>query len=316
MDKLKKLGKYFTKGLQAGVLATALIAGNVSCSNSAGGDSIDFNGGYVSDDDQTSKWPSYYINTEFGGQRFVETNAAWYNNPANADQEFTTHYNKANEFINKKVEELQELWQEKNTGSTLSKQINKALNSFNQGSTIAAQINNNYNALAPVFDIMTDNLLDNAENIDFNRFNVSYYKLAADAFNQSVGKLAEGENKKNFTTNTELIDDSSNFFASELNDAKLSYADATNRNNAVDRMNGYLNTIATKTNTNLDVLKKVVELELYNESLYGLNDFTVVCGVFNQGLTTTKRRLDIFQTAIRNATYSLANTQNLDDRTM
>lgn len=318
MDKLKKLGKYFTKGLQAGVLATTLIAGNVSCSNSVGGSTVEYpivTPPTLPKDDTESTWPSYYINKDFGGQQFVEKDANWYNS-SNGNQEFTAHYNTANEFINKKVKELQKLWQEKNTGSTLSNQINITLNSFNKGSTIAAQINNNYNALAPVFGIMTDNLLDNAENIDFNRFNVSYYKLAADAFNQSVGKLAEGENKKNFTTNTELIDDSSNFFASELNDAKLSYADATNRNNAVNRMNGYLNTIATKTNTNLDVLKKVVELALYNESLYGLNDFTVVCGVFNQGLTTTKRRLDIFQTAINNATYSISNVQNLDDRTM
>lgn len=311
MDKLKKLGKYFTKGLQVGFLATAFIAGNVSCSNAAGGDSIEFNGGYVGDGDQTSKWPSYYINTEFGGQRFTELTAKLYVDN-NRDASFDKYYTNAKKFMNAKVDELANLVNNSDIGPFYG-QIKTLLQNYSKANTIKNNIENNYNALAPIFKAMRNTLVNNE---DFNRFNVSYYKLAADAFNQSVGKLAEGENKKNFTTNTELIDDSSNFFASELNDAKLSYADATNKNNAVDRMNGYLNTIATKTNTNLDVLKKVVELALYNESLYGLNDFTVVCGVFNQGLTTTKRRLDIFQTAIRNATYSLANTQNLDDRTM
>lgn len=41
MKKTKKLGKYFTKGLQAGVLATALMMGTAGCGNNAGGSTVE-----------------------------------------------------------------------------------------------------------------------------------------------------------------------------------------------------------------------------------------------------------------------------------
>ena len=49
-------------------------------------------------------------------------------------------------------------------------------------------------------------------------------------------------------------------------------------------MNNYLDTIADKTDTDIDVLKKIVQLALYNESLYGLNDHAVRANVDNQNL--------------------------------
>ena len=312
MDKLKKLGKYFTKGLQAGVLATALIAGNVSCSNSAGGDNSEFNGGYVGDGDQTSKWPSYYINTEFGGQRFTELTAKLYVDN-NRDASFDKYYTNAKKFMNAKVDELANLVNNSDIGPFYG-QIQTLLQGYSKADTIKDNIEKNYTALAPIFKAMRNTLVNNE---DFNRFNVSYYKLAADAFNQSLGDYSLDNSPQEFETNKEMVD-TDNFFRSECKAANLSYVDATDHKKAIDRMNEYLKTITDKTYVDTAVLKKVVELALYNESLYGLNDQAVKAGVdvYNQGLKSNQRRLNDFNTKIGQATYSINNTQNLDDRTM
>ena len=312
MDKLKKLGKYFTKGLQAGVLATALIAGNVSCSNSAGGDNSEFNGGYVGDGDQTSKWPSYYINTEFGGQRFTELTAKLYVDN-NRDASFDKYYTNAKKFMNAKVDELANLVNNSDIGPFYG-QIQTLLQGYSKADTIKDNIEKNYTALAPIFKAMRNTLVNNE---DFNRFNVSYYKLAADAFNQSLGDYSLDNSPQEFETNKEMVD-TDNFFRSECKAANLSYVDATDHKKAIDRMNEYLKTITDKTYVDTAVLKKVVELALYNESLYGLNDQAVKAGVdvYNQGLKSNQRRLNDFNTKIGQATYSINNTQNHDDRTM
>ena len=177
MDKLKKLGKYFTKGLQAGVLATALIAGNVSCSNSAGGDSIEFNGGNggnLGDGTQTSTWPSYYINTELGGQRFVD-----YNLDANTfnKTKFDDSYTIAREFMATKVKELGN----DIAGQTyipMYRKIDAALKAMNNGNNIADNITNNYEALATVFADFEKNQFKNYNEAKIYDYKTSYYKLA------------------------------------------------------------------------------------------------------------------------------------------
>ena len=318
MDKLKKLGKYFTKGLQAGVLATALIAGNVSCSNAAGGDSADDT--FVTPPTppippkgDESTWPDYYINTEFGGQRFTELTAKL-SADNNRDASFNNYYTNAKKFMDAKVNELADLANQSDIGSFYS-EIQTLLQNYSKADTIKTNIEKNYTALAPIFKAMRNNL---GSTQDRDCFSVSYYKLAADAFNQSLGDYSHGTSPQDFETNKEMVDDY-NTFRSEWQDAGLnSYADATDRKKAVDRMNNYLNTIHNNTYVDTAVLKKVVELALYNESLYGLNDQAVKAGVnvYSQDLNSTERSFLNFRNKISNVTYSLANTQNLDDRTM
>lgn len=293
-------------------LATALIAGNASCSNSSDDSDYEIDDDQNQPDDtnfgggkdevtQPSQWPAYYIDEEFGGQRFVDTED-WYHDDQNVkNQKFIARYNNADQFINSKVAELQKMWKEQNTGSALSNQIGTALDNFNRDSAIAQQINGNYDALATVFKAMRKTL---ATEEDLYRFCISYQKLAADAFNQSIGKAALNESKMFFKTNVEMEKDDYNYLAGELVMANLSYADATDRNQAKERMNSYLNIIASETNTDTTVLEKVVELALYNESLYGLNDFAVQCQVDNQDLKKNQRRLDMFEDKILRAAYN------------
>ena len=308
MDKLKKLGKYFTKGLQAGVLASALIAGNVSCSNSAGGDSIDFNGGYVSDDDQTSKWPSYYINTEFGGQRFVNTDEDWFYDSQDVKlPKFNERYNNADQFINEKVADLQKLWPGKSAGSDLENKIYNVLSDyFNQGTSISFRIHNSYNAIARIFAITDEQSINNPT--EYNTFKAAYHKLAADAYTKSVGQYVNNINE--FPTLTET---QSATFADELkyvengkynsNTFTFEQARAT--------MKKSLTTIATRNNANSELLNKFVELALYNESLYGLNDFTYRVEVNVSGVETRPRSYSRLEEMII-PQMSIS----LDDRTM
>lgn len=188
----------------------AIFVGVVlGCSGASGGNDIENDGGN-NDNEQETGWkqPAYMnVTEEFGGQRFVGENYCFYGNP-NKDVNFDTYYNDANQYINSKVAELDKLWQEKNTGSTLSNQIGTALGEFNNGTSIDQKIDNNYVALAPVFKTMENNTND------YHAFKVSYWKLAADAYNQSLGEYA-GETT--FTTNEELRNKSTNYFIKELN---------------------------------------------------------------------------------------------------
>lgn len=302
----KKLGKYFTKGLQAGVLATALIAGNVSCSNAAGGNSTEFDG---NSGGQTGYTKPDYMNVDvtFGGQRFIEENGCFNKNP-NKGANFNTYYTNAKAFMTNEVTSLKNLVASSNSGSTLSGQITTLLQNYNQSSSITDNIDQNYTALTPVFKAMRNSLTDDE---DYNRFNISYWKLAADAYNQSLGEYA---NETTFTTNDELRNKSTNLFVQKLGAAGLDYAAANDSKQAETRMKNCLNTIAYETNTNVNVLTEIVKLALYNESLYGLNDHAVQGGVNNQNLNNDQRSLRTFNNKI--ADYSLYNMQSIDDRTM
>ena len=312
MDKLKKLGKYFTKGLQAGVLATALIAGNVSCSNSAGGDNTEFNGGYVGDGDQTSKWPSYYINTEFGGQRFVDTNEDWFDDNQDVkDEKFKKRYNNADQFINDKKEALQDLWSKKNNGSNLENKIYDALSNFNQGTTISSQIDNNYDAVAKVFAIIDGQNMQDSTYVDYYTFKAAYHKLAANAYTKAIGQYVNNTN--DFPTLTET--------QGSVFTAELKYVENGKYNSntftfeqASATMKKSLATIATRNYANSELLNKFVELALYNESLYGLNDHALVAQVNNQDLKSNKRELMTFLNKIEKA--STTSIQSMNDRTM
>lgn len=313
--KLKKLGKYFTKGLQAGVLATALIAGNVSCSQPAGGNDTEFTGGNGGNGgNQQNGWqqPAYMnITEEFGGQRFVESNADWFYDTQNdKNTKFTARYNDANQYIDGKVDELQKLWQETNTGSPLSDQINTALNNFNNGTSINENIENNYGALIPVFATMEETFLSDAQT--FHAFNASYHKLAAYAYNQSLGAY---KSSIDFQSNKEMRNLKENFFVDELNYAGLSYDELTDTY-ARTLMNQYLSTIAVNTDTDQALLKKVVELALVNESLYGLNDYANRTSVSNQDFTR-ERSYDRFYMRINDKINNMTTMNyNQDDRTM
>lgn len=312
--KLKKLGKYFTKGLQAGVLATALIAGNVSCSQPAGGNDTEFTGGNGGNGDQGDKEPETgwkqpaYMNVteEFGGQRFVAENAYWLRKDTRDDL-FADANADANQYIDGKVTELQKLWQETNTGSVLSDQINTALNNFNNGTSINENIENNYDALAPIFASMTKTMKSVSGSI--HPFNATYHKLAAYAYNQS---LSEYKNETTFQSNMEMRDMPENYFVDELNYSGLSYDELTDTH-ARTLMNQYLSTIAVNTNTDQALLKKVVELALVNESLYGLNDYADRTKVTKQDFAY-QRSLFAFYDKIADKYNSMS--YNLDDRTM
>lgn len=296
-------------------MATALIAGNVSCSQPAGGNGTEFtggnggNGGNGGEQEETGwKQPAYMNVTDtFAGQRFVGGNYCFYNNP-NKDANFNTYYTNAQNFMANEVADLQKLVDSSNSNSTLSNQISTLLQNYNKSNTIANNIDQNYTALTPVFKAMRNSL---TEDEDYNRFNISYWKLAADAYNQSLGEYA-GETS--FPTNSELRDMQTNTFVQMLPYAGLNYADATDSIQATARMNNCLNTIAEETHTNIDVLTKIVKLALYNESLYGLNDHAVTGGVKNQDLNDEKRVLKTFNNKI--ADYSLYNIQSIDDCTM
>lgn len=295
MDKLKKLGKYFTKGLQAGVLATALIAGNVSCSNSAGGDSttIDGNFNQGGNGDQTSKWPSYYINKDFGGQQFVDYNldADTFNKT-----KFDDSYKVAREFMATKVKELSNDIAEQ-TYIPMYRKIDAALKAMNNGNNIADNITNNYEALATVFADFEKNQLKNYSEAKIYDYKTSYYKLADEAYNQSLTKLYAHQESQSFPANMDMNKDSG-YFVDALSKAASYDYDTLTVAEAKKCMKNTLNDIANKNGVDSNVLKKFIELALYNESLYGLNDFAKARTI---DTTLRARKVSDFDTAIGDA---------------
>lgn len=294
MDKLKKLGKYFTKGLQAGVLATALIAGNVSCSNSAGGSTVE--NPIVTPtppkDNTESTWPSYYINTEFGGQRFVD-----YNLDANTfnKTKFDDSYTIAREFMATKVKELSN----DIAGQTyipMYRKIDAALKAMNNGNNIADNITNNYEALATVFADFEKNQFKNYNEAEIYDYKTSYYKLADEAYNQSLTKLYAHQESQSFPANMDMNKDSG-YFVNTLSKANYTY-DTLTVAEAKKCMKNTLNDIANQNGVDSNVLKKFVELALYNESLYGLNDFAKARAI---NTTLRARKVSDFDTAIGDA---------------
>lgn len=191
-NKLKKLGKYFTKGLQAGVLATALVTA-VGCSQPSGGgnDDYEIDDPIIRPDDPIVKpgqeYPDFYINEEFGGQKFVGSYVDWgYDEQNFKNIEFTNRYADAQKFINAKVAELNQMIEDQDMVG-LYKDIDMALKKYNQNANIGDNIYGNYEALAPVFYQMQESLPDDNNNAMFYGFNACYFKLAADAYNNSLG---------------------------------------------------------------------------------------------------------------------------------
>lgn len=154
---------------------------------------------------------------------------------------------------------------------------------------------------------MENALLSNYTTEDYHAYVASYYKLAHNAYNNSLGNT---KGSFAFQANRDMEDLPENTYVSELAMANLNYNELT-----VDKakaiMNKSLNNIAGMTNTDSAILKKVIELALYNESLYGLNDMAADDRVNNQTLRS-ERSADAFRIIIN----SVAATQNLDDRTM
>nr|QGT51354.1 hypothetical protein Unknown280_0460 [uncultured Spirochaetaceae bacterium] len=104
--------------------------------------------------------------------------------------------------------------------------------------------------------------------------------------------------------------DTNSFFVQQLAYSNYNY-DSLTVDEAKKCMNNTINDIANNSGVDSTILKKFVELALYNESLYGLNDLAK--GFDLNVIRAYKRQANTFDSYIRNA-----NTQNytLDDRTM
>lgn len=243
---------------------------------------------------------------EFGGAQFVGPNENWTYDCITPNTEFDKHYANAITAMDNKVAELQRMVNSQTT-IPLYEEIDTALKKCNQSTNIADNITANYIAIAPVFLTMEDSLDDNK---DFHKFRASYYRLVQNAYNNSRG----GYSLTTCKTNSEIEDPYYNsFFTSELAYTDLSANDLTN-SRAETEIKNLLEKIAQKTKTSPAVLKKIIGLSLYNESLYGLNDFAQKCNVQGKNLNNEERSLSLFKEYIKNAAYSL---QNLNDgRTM
>ncbi len=290
LPRNKKLGKYFTKGLQAGVLATALMLGTAGCGNNAGGSTVEEE--YTPTPTPTPTRPGectgdhfQYEYEELGGVQFVGGNEDWDRTYIDIDETFDNHYDKAMQFMYKKIANLQKDLNKVDTeNNPLYKLIGTALKKDpaqdeQYEPTISTVINNNYENLAPIFAHFQKQYLneqgnsyDNDAKIKYNCFQACYHLLAREAFNKSIGNVSRGT----FETNTEYTEHDY-FFNAELAKAGLNCTTQTfTTAMAKENMKVTLDEIANKTNTDSAILQKVVELALYNESLYGLHDFAKV----------------------------------------
>lgn len=254
------------------------------------------------------KQPAYMnITEEFGGQRFVESDADWTSYAIDQDEEFKTHHTSAKTFMNKQVDALEQ--DLKSESSILGTKIKAALDNFNSNSNIADNIDGNNKAIAKVFAEFEKNL---STTTSINRYRATYHLLAANAYNKSMGDWGV---IKDYPTNKEITGADNSFFKSELKNAgNLNYDDLTADNNkkAKEIMKEALTLISDNTGINSAVLKKVVELALYNESLYGLHDFAKINDV-NINNALPNRSLETLYDYI---TDEKTNIQSIDDRTM
>lgn len=289
-------------------LATAIMAG-AGCSQPNGGNGD----AYYEEPDITVKPdvgdPDYYIDEEFGGQKFVNVdyNSWYFQDQTTKNQEFTTDYQNAKKFINKKVVELQKDIAGE-TDNEFYAMIDTALNEYHaDDANIADNIRANYKALAPIFyNFQQGNMLDDDA---FYAYHASYCKLAHKAYQNSLSDVSKSTE---FSVNKDMMTNiyPNNFFSGVLADANLSY-DTLTVDYAKEIMNNTLSTIADKTNTSPAVLKKVVELALYNESLCGLKDIAKSVKVNSQNFGQNHNISDLY---VYVSNYSF--TQTIDDRTM
>lgn len=108
------------------------------------------------------------------------------------------------------------------------------------------------------------------------------------------------------------------FLTGKLADANVSYQDLVNPeaenyvNNLMDRS---LAIVARETFADQGLLKKAVELALYNESLYGLHDLAIQCGINQAQINSlTKRNTLSFNNKIQAVIKQ--QTKTIDDRTL
>lgn len=194
----KKLGKYFTKGLQAGVLATALITGTVGCGNTAsGGNEIDNPYTPIPDDqnkDQeqggNEQFPDCYVTGDYLGQCFIETNADGGNHEY-ITKRFDSAFADAQKYLNQKVANLQKDLHDKVTPDQIAnnefyKALDTALkNSTNDQKYIGDNVKNNSENFAQYFALMEKPLKTDVET--YMKYKCSYYQLSHVAYNRSLG---------------------------------------------------------------------------------------------------------------------------------
>ena len=266
------------------------MLGTAGCGNNAGGSTVEEE--YTPTPTPTPTRPGectgdhfQYEYEELGGVQFVGGNEDWDRTYIDIDETFDNHYDKAMQFMYKKIANLQKDLNKVDTeNNPLYKLIGTALKKDpaqdeQYEPTISTVINNNYENLAPIFAHFQKQYLneqgnsyDNDAKIKYNCFQACYHLLAREAFNKSIGNVSRGT----FETNTEYTEHDY-FFNAELAKAGLNCTTQTFTTAiAKENMKVTLDEIANKTNTDSAILQKVVELALYNESLYGLHDFAKV----------------------------------------
>ena len=109
------------------------------------------------------------------------------------------------------------------------------------------------------------------------------------------------------------MEEGSFFLTGKLADANISYQELTQNTNQY--MDQSLAIVARETSANQGLLKKAVELALYNESLYGLHDLAIQCGINKAQINSlTKRRTLSFNDKIQAVIKQ--QTKIIDDRTL
>lgn len=309
------------------------MLGTAGCGNNAGGSTVEED--YTPTPTPTPTRPGectgdhfQYKYEELGGVQFVGDNEDWDRTYIDIDETFDNHYDKAMQFMYQKIADLQQDLNKVDTNNPLYKLIDIALKKdpakdeeYTEGH-ITTVINNNYENLAPVFAHFQKQYLngngnpyDQVAGMKYNRFNACYHLLAREAFNKSIGNVSRGT----FETNQEY-NKADSFFDAELAEAGLNCTTQTfTTAMAKENMKVTLDEIANKTNTDSAILKKVVELALYNESLYGLHDFAKVefkqRGKEFERYFQYQRGHSVFDDVIKGARHNIQ-SYNLDDRTM
>ncbi len=284
-QKLKKLGKYFTKGLQAGVLATALMLGTAGCGNNAGGSTVEEEYHPTPDKDHTQEETktlkdmtadeirAQYNISDYSGIAFAPDNIDF----ARTDDQAKGPqlYNDAKIIMDKMVAELQNDLDNEYENEYIALMKQNLANSRNQNNNttyVGDDVKNNYEAYANIMYPLRDSLVDDK---DFFAFNACYEYLAVDAYKKSLGNY---KNSKDFDTDLTK----SSIFDSHLSRTDLTY-DAMNGDFVRDKMDNLLSTIGETTNVNPALIKKTIELALYNESLHGLHDTAAKVGNIGLG---------------------------------
>lgn len=328
---MEKLGKYFTKGLQAGVLATALMMGTAGCGNNAGGSTVEEEYHPTPDKDHTQEETktlkdmtadeirAQYNISDYSGIAFAPDNIDF----ARTDDQAKGPqlYNDAKIIMDKMVAELQNDLDNEYENEYIALMKQNLANSRNQNATttyVGSDVKNNYLAYANIVAPLQNTFLTNNKEQDFNAFTACYEYLAVDAYKKSLGKY---KNSKDFDTDLA----NNNSYKSSLNRASLTFANM-NDDFVRDKMDNLLSIIGETVNVDSKLIKKIVELALYNESLHGLHDTAAKVGNIGLG---SQRNYNYQALAGKYGCFeshqfigyivdamNQQKTQNLDDRTM